>query len=192
MIGAGYVGFVSGACFADFGHAVCCVDKDEAKIAALEAGRIPIYEPGLEDLLDACAKSADALVTVTEWDAFRALDLEGIKEALKTALIVDLRNIFGEAAAEAISGPRLQTGNVLIVNVAPVLPDLPNFELALLLISADENRSGRAQGVVVDSFDHGRLGRPFGEALCRSDDGAGARSRTRPHQNRSALGLCTR
>jgi UDPglucose 6-dehydrogenase len=52
MIGAGYVGLVSGACFADFGHAVCCVDKDEAKIAALEAGRVPIFEPGLEDLLE--------------------------------------------------------------------------------------------------------------------------------------------
>src|SRR3954451_23864805 len=52
MIGAGYVGLVSGACFADFGHTVCCVDKDEAKIAALEAGRVPIFEPGLEDLLE--------------------------------------------------------------------------------------------------------------------------------------------
>ena len=52
MIGAGYVGLVSGACFADFGHIVCCVDKDEAKIAALEAGRMPIYEPGLEDIVE--------------------------------------------------------------------------------------------------------------------------------------------
>jgi UDPglucose 6-dehydrogenase len=52
MIGAGYVGLVSGACFADFGHIVCCVDKDEAKIAALEAGRMPVYEPGLEDLVE--------------------------------------------------------------------------------------------------------------------------------------------
>jgi UDPglucose 6-dehydrogenase len=52
MIGAGYVGLVSGACFADFGHIVCCVDKDEAKIAALEAGRMPIYEPGLGDLVE--------------------------------------------------------------------------------------------------------------------------------------------
>ena len=47
MIGAGYVGLVSGACFADFGHDVCCVDKDPRKIEALHRGEIPIFEPGL-------------------------------------------------------------------------------------------------------------------------------------------------
>jgi UDPglucose 6-dehydrogenase len=51
MIGAGYVGLVSGACFSDFGHHVICVDNDENKIAALSDGRIPIYEPGLDDLV---------------------------------------------------------------------------------------------------------------------------------------------
>lgn len=51
MIGAGYVGLVSGACFADFGHQVTCVDTDDAKIAALQAGDVPIYEPGLEQLM---------------------------------------------------------------------------------------------------------------------------------------------
>jgi UDPglucose 6-dehydrogenase len=51
MIGAGYVGLVSGACFADFGHTVCCVDNDPAKIEALEQGRIPIFEPGLNTLV---------------------------------------------------------------------------------------------------------------------------------------------
>jgi UDPglucose 6-dehydrogenase len=51
MIGTGYVGLVSGACFSDFGHDVVCVDKDAAKIRRLQAGEVPIFEPGLEDLL---------------------------------------------------------------------------------------------------------------------------------------------
>jgi UDPglucose 6-dehydrogenase len=53
MIGTGYVGLVSGACFADFGHEVVCVDQDAAKIDGLNAGRMPIWEPGLEALVKA-------------------------------------------------------------------------------------------------------------------------------------------
>jgi UDPglucose 6-dehydrogenase len=51
MIGTGYVGLVSGACLADFGHHVVCIDKDAKKIGALQRGEIPIYEPGLQDIV---------------------------------------------------------------------------------------------------------------------------------------------
>ena len=51
MIGAGYVGLVSGACFSDFGHHVSCIDSDEKKVTALNSGEMPIHEPGLADLV---------------------------------------------------------------------------------------------------------------------------------------------
>ena len=57
MVGSGYVGLVSGACFADFGHDVVCIDKDASKIERLENGVMPIYEPGLDDLVAANVKA---------------------------------------------------------------------------------------------------------------------------------------
>ena len=63
MIGAGYVGLVSGACFAEFGHDICIVDTDASKIEALLAGRIPIYEPGLDKLV--AENVADGRLTFT-------------------------------------------------------------------------------------------------------------------------------
>ena len=75
MIGTGYVGLVSGACFADFGHEVTCVDKDAGKIATLMQGEVPIYEPGLPDLVAANTRagrltfSSDLPGAVTDADA---------------------------------------------------------------------------------------------------------------------------
>jgi UDPglucose 6-dehydrogenase len=51
MVGSGYVGLVSGACFADFGHEIMCIDKDAARIDALRSGKMPIFEPGLDELV---------------------------------------------------------------------------------------------------------------------------------------------
>jgi UDPglucose 6-dehydrogenase len=65
VIGSGYVGLVSGACFADFGHDVVCVDKDETKITSLEAGKMPIFEPGLEGLVES-NRSAGRLAFSTD------------------------------------------------------------------------------------------------------------------------------
>jgi UDPglucose 6-dehydrogenase len=74
MIGTGYVGLVSGACFADFGHHVTCVDKDEAKIAALKTGEIPIFEPDLDRLVEANVRAKRLEFTTELAAAVRAAD----------------------------------------------------------------------------------------------------------------------
>ncbi len=74
MIGTGYVGLVSGACFADFGHVVTCVDKDAAKIDRLNAGQMPIYEPGLEDLVAANVRDGRLSFALDGADAIRTAD----------------------------------------------------------------------------------------------------------------------
>ena len=63
MVGSGYVGLVSGACFADFGHTVTCVDKDQSKIAMLKQGQIPIFEPGLADLVNKSVRDGRLVFT---------------------------------------------------------------------------------------------------------------------------------
>jgi UDPglucose 6-dehydrogenase len=71
MIGAGYVGLVSGACFADFGHTVTCVDKDPAKIDRLKQGVMPIYEPGLAELVANNVEEGRLFFTVDGKEAIR-------------------------------------------------------------------------------------------------------------------------
>ena len=74
MVGSGYVGLVSGACFAQFGHDVVCVDKDEEKIAALQQGSIPIYEPGLDALVADNVKAGRLSFTTNLSDAVPSAD----------------------------------------------------------------------------------------------------------------------
>lgn len=110
MIGSGYVGLVSGACFADFGHDVICVDKDEAKIAALKGGRMPIYEPGLEALV-ASNVAAGRLTFTTDLGASVA-GVDAIFIAVGTPSRrgdghADLSYVFAatEEIAAAVTGP---------------------------------------------------------------------------------------
>jgi UDPglucose 6-dehydrogenase len=74
MIGTGYVGLVSGACFADFGHHVTCVDKDSSKIDALLRGEIPIFEPGLDALVASNVKSGRLGFSLDLSEAVKAAD----------------------------------------------------------------------------------------------------------------------
>ena len=74
MVGTGYVGLVSGVCFADFGHDVICVDKDPAKIETLNQGGIPIYEPGLQDLVKSNVDAGRLSFTTDLGNAMRDAD----------------------------------------------------------------------------------------------------------------------
>ncbi|HEX8570946.1 MAG TPA: UDP-glucose/GDP-mannose dehydrogenase family protein [Caulobacteraceae bacterium] len=74
MIGTGYVGLVSGACFADFGHEVTCIDKDASKIERLQQGIMPIYEPGLETLVETNVREGRLFFATEAAEAVREAD----------------------------------------------------------------------------------------------------------------------
>src|SRR5712691_10141588 len=75
VVGTGYVGLVVGACLAENGNAVICVDKDESKIATLNAGRMPIYEPGLEEMVRRNRREDRVTFTTVIADAVRASEV---------------------------------------------------------------------------------------------------------------------
>jgi len=119
MIGTGYVGLVSGACFADFGHQVICIDKDSAKIAALQQNRIPIYEPGLEDLVATNVREGRLSFAVNGADAIAEADIVFIAvgtPARRGDGHADLSYVY--AAAEEIAA-KLR-GYTVIVNKSTV------------------------------------------------------------------------
>ena len=104
MIGAGYVGLVSGACFAEFGASVVCVDKQEARIDALKAGKIPIYEPGLDDLVKKNADAGRLSFTTDLAESVRNADLVFIAVGTPTRRgdgHADLKYVY--AAAEEVA-----------------------------------------------------------------------------------------
>jgi UDPglucose 6-dehydrogenase len=107
MIGTGYVGLVSGACFAEFGLDVACVDKDEGKIGMLKEGRIPIYEPGLEALVERHQASGRLAFTTDLGEALEGADAVFIAVGTPTRRgdgHADLTYVF--AAAEEIAAAK--------------------------------------------------------------------------------------
>ena len=110
MIGSGYVGLVSGACFSDFGHDVICVDKDASKIAALEAGKMPIFEPGLEQLVAANVAAGRLKFTTDLKSAVAGADAVFIAVGTPSRRgdgHADLSYVFAASReiAEAVNGP---------------------------------------------------------------------------------------
>ena len=119
MIGTGYVGLVSGACFADFGHEVVCIDKDAGKIDRLLKGEIPIFEPGLDDLVERNVREGRLSFTLDGAEAIRTADAVFIAVGTPTRRgdgHADLSYVY--AAAEEIAG--LIDGFTVIVTKSTV------------------------------------------------------------------------
>ena len=119
MIGTGYVGLVSGACFADFGHTVTCVDKDATKIEKLKAGIMPIYEPGLDDLVAKNVEEERLFFTTDPAEAIRGADAVFIAVGTPSRRgdgHADLSYVYG--AAEEIA--QLMDGFTVVVTKSTV------------------------------------------------------------------------
>ena len=119
MIGTGYVGLVSGACFADFGHIVCCVDKDPSKIDRLNQGQMPIFEPGLDDLVASNVRDGRLSFAIDGAEAIRTADAVFIAVGTPSRRgdgHADLSYVY--AAAEEIAG--LIDGFTVIVTKSTV------------------------------------------------------------------------
>lgn len=119
VVGTGYVGLVSGTCFAEFGVNVTCVDKDESKITRLKNGEIPIYEPGLDDLVEKQVKAGRLSFTTNLAEAVRDADAVFIAVGTPPSVIdgqADLTYVF--QAAEEIA--KHLNGYTVIVNKSTV------------------------------------------------------------------------
>ena len=160
MIGTGYVGLVSGTCLADFGHHVTCVDKDAGKIDGLRAGRMPIWEPGLEALVKANVDRGRLAFTTELGEAVK--DAEAVFIAVGTpsrrgAGHADLSYVF--AAAEELAG--LLTDPVVVVTKSTV-PVGTGDKIAALLkekgapegVSVASNPEFLREGAAIADFKH--------------------------------------
>ena len=158
MIGTGYVGLVSGVCFSDFGHAVVCVDKDPRKIEMLNAGEVPIYEPGLQALMTKNVEAGRLSFTLDLDEALAGAEAIFIAVGTPTRRgdgHADLTYVM--AAAEEIA--RTATGYVVIVTKSTV-PVGTNREVARVVAAANpdldfdvaSNPEFLREGAAIDDF----------------------------------------
>jgi UDPglucose 6-dehydrogenase len=180
MIGTGYVGLVSGACFADFGHVVTCIDKDADKIHRLERGEMPIFEPGLEELVAANVRDGRLFFAVEGDAAIREADAVFIAVGTPTRRgdgHADLSYV--HAAAEEVAG--LIEGFTVIVTKSTVPVGTGDEVEAIIRRARPE-----AQFVVVSNPEFLREGAAIGDfkrpdrvviGINDVDDPLGARAR---------------
>ena len=160
MIGTGYVGLVSGACFADFGHEVVCIDKDESKIEALNAGRMPIWEPGLEALVKANAERG-RLTFTTDLDSGIA-GAEAVFIAVGTPARrgdghADLTYVFAAVRelAKALGGPAVViTKSTVPVGTGDRIAEILAEEGAPQGTSVASNPEFLREGAAIADFKH--------------------------------------
>ena len=114
VVGAGYVGLVSGACFAELGNYVVCLDVDHDRIAQLQRGSIPIFEPGLEDLISKNVASGNLRFTADYGEAIPDADFAFIAVGTPSGSSGEADMSFVEAAARSIAG--VMQGSLTIVN----------------------------------------------------------------------------
>ncbi|ATE64794.1 UDP-glucose 6-dehydrogenase [Rhizorhabdus dicambivorans] len=158
IIGTGYVGLVSGACFSEFGHDVTCVDINEATIAKLKGGEIPIYEPGLDDLVRRNSRSGRL--------SFTSDIKEGVKDADAVFIAVgtpsrrgdghaDLSYVFAAAqqAAEALTKPCVMvTKSTVPVGTAKQVAAIVSKARPDLAIEVASNPEFLREGSAIEDF----------------------------------------
>jgi UDPglucose 6-dehydrogenase len=160
MIGTGYVGLVSGACLADFGHEVTCIDKDESKIDALEAGRMPIWEPGLEALVSANVKRGRLKFTTSLKDGVKAADAvfiavgtparRGDGHADLTYVFAAVRELAGALEAPAV----VVTKSTVPVGTGDRIAEILTEEGAPAGTSVASNPEFLREGAAIADFKH--------------------------------------
>ncbi len=158
MIGTGYVGLVSGVCFSDFGHDVVCVDKDPRKIEMLENGEVPIYEPGLEELLDKNVKAGRLSFTLNLAEALEGAEAVFIAVGTPSRRgdgHADLSYVF--AAAEEIA---TTAKDYIVVVTKSTVPVGTNMKVAEVVRKANpdlefdvaSNPEFLREGAAIDDF----------------------------------------
>ena len=159
MIGTGYVGLVSGACFADFGHEVCCIDKDASKIEGLNEGRMPIWEPGLEALVKANVERERLAFTTdltTGMDGAEAVFIAVGTPARRGDGHADLSFVYGavrELAKVVKSGTVLVTKSTVPVGTGDEIERILKEE-GVTGISVASNPEFLREGAAIADFKH--------------------------------------